>query len=470
MGSHFLISILIIIISFAASFSSDAAEELKSLGRCDLPAIKKFDQKRDKIAIVGAGITGLSIARKLISEKVPPGNITIIEKEKNAGGKVSSLKYKNNNYDLGALFILPRFDEINKLMTEFGLTSRVVDEMISVDVNQVENPHCSNLNEQEKTELKNQSKRYLQQYSSYSLSDKTWLEFIKENNLELLDKGNLFWISGCGFNTYKANSTNASIISQYIMTPANLEKPALPQLVNEGFQVLLKRMAEDLKQKGVGFKFNTLVKKIIRNSSRKMKIEAIRNKKKIILNPDHIFYTADLSYLPTMINGLQECEINTYNNIIHTDYRSILVEAKEIPKFRDQSLLIMIHPYIDGKNVNGKLEDYFNEPVVAVKPHRHTNVYLLYLFGLEDSNNVEIKKNVIQFFKKLNVDSKVLATKKWKYFPRVSGDLKVRQENLLKLHGVGGLWLAGEAFTFPATDFLYLSSQKMVNLFLENKN
>ncbi|HWU43766.1 MAG TPA: FAD/NAD(P)-binding protein, partial [Bdellovibrio sp.] len=53
---------------------------------------KRSYKQGDRISIIGAGATGLAIARTLVNEGVPPQNITVIEKESEAGGKVKSIK------------------------------------------------------------------------------------------------------------------------------------------------------------------------------------------------------------------------------------------------------------------------------------------------------------------------------------------------------------------------------------------
>jgi len=64
------------------------------------------------ILIVGAGIAGLSLARKLI-ETYP--NIILIEKEKRAGGLAKSFKYNNITFDIGP----HRFYTEDKEVTDF---------------------------------------------------------------------------------------------------------------------------------------------------------------------------------------------------------------------------------------------------------------------------------------------------------------------------------------------------------------
>lgn len=63
-------------------------------------------QKNDhKIAIIGGGLSGLTIAEGLIHKGYT--DITLYEKEQRVGGKLQTLWYKGKSYEFGALFGLP---------------------------------------------------------------------------------------------------------------------------------------------------------------------------------------------------------------------------------------------------------------------------------------------------------------------------------------------------------------------------
>lgn len=59
----------------------------------------------DKIAIIGGGISGLTIAEGLIQKGYT--QVTLYEREHHLGGKLQTIWYKGKSYEMGALFGLP---------------------------------------------------------------------------------------------------------------------------------------------------------------------------------------------------------------------------------------------------------------------------------------------------------------------------------------------------------------------------
>ncbi len=75
--------------------------------------------KNEKIAIVGGGLSGLSIAHFL--KKKGYKNLTIFEKENRLGGKLFTYRYKNRTYELGATFGLSTQKHLNRLMEDVNI-------------------------------------------------------------------------------------------------------------------------------------------------------------------------------------------------------------------------------------------------------------------------------------------------------------------------------------------------------------
>ena len=65
---------------------------------------------RKKVAIVGGGVTGLTIAKFL--QRQGYSDVTVFEKESEVGGKVKSLTFGGKNYDTGAVLATTGFKEI----------------------------------------------------------------------------------------------------------------------------------------------------------------------------------------------------------------------------------------------------------------------------------------------------------------------------------------------------------------------
>ncbi len=71
-----------------------------------------------RIAIIGAGVAGLSAAQRL--KDLGYSDITIYEKEDRVGGKVLSYRHKGRVYELGALWSSGQYKVINALAARFG--------------------------------------------------------------------------------------------------------------------------------------------------------------------------------------------------------------------------------------------------------------------------------------------------------------------------------------------------------------
>src|SRR5210317_767012 len=78
--------------------------------------------------IVGAGITGLYLAYKLIKNKnVNPDDILIIEKSNRVGGRIYTYQNKGYKYDVGAGRLGKKQKLVMKLIKEFNLTNKIYD-------------------------------------------------------------------------------------------------------------------------------------------------------------------------------------------------------------------------------------------------------------------------------------------------------------------------------------------------------
>lgn len=81
----------------------------------------KFDLNT-KICIIGAGASGLTVAYVL--RKKGYNNITILEKENQAGGKCRTIVYKDRYFELGAGAICSDYNVTLEIMKELGVESK----------------------------------------------------------------------------------------------------------------------------------------------------------------------------------------------------------------------------------------------------------------------------------------------------------------------------------------------------------
>jgi oxygen-dependent protoporphyrinogen oxidase len=79
-----------------------------------------------RIAVVGAGVTGLAAAHRLRTLLGPGAAITVLEQRDRIGGVLRTVDLAGKPYDVGAEAFLARRPEVPALLAELGLTERLV--------------------------------------------------------------------------------------------------------------------------------------------------------------------------------------------------------------------------------------------------------------------------------------------------------------------------------------------------------
>jgi len=87
-----------------------------------------MEKNKKRIAIIGSGVTGLTLAYRLqqqVEEEDLPVEIIILESSIRTGGKLFTMKFGEEFYDLGAESIDTRLPEAMSLVEELGLQDEV---------------------------------------------------------------------------------------------------------------------------------------------------------------------------------------------------------------------------------------------------------------------------------------------------------------------------------------------------------
>ncbi|HEY0805477.1 MAG TPA: FAD-dependent oxidoreductase, partial [Pseudonocardiaceae bacterium] len=80
-----------------------------------------------RVAVVGAGITGLTAAYRLRRELGPDVTITVLELTDRLGGKLRTVELAGRPYDIGAEAFLVRRPEMAALAGELGMAGELAN-------------------------------------------------------------------------------------------------------------------------------------------------------------------------------------------------------------------------------------------------------------------------------------------------------------------------------------------------------
>ncbi|MBI5631561.1 MAG: FAD-dependent oxidoreductase [Elusimicrobia bacterium] len=111
---------------FLSKFNAQFAPNLISflpMARQPVPLSNKAKlDTNTRIAIIGAGASGIAAARRLIEKGYR--HVTVFESKPQAGGKVNSTRDEGQAYDMGAVIVAGHYLEIKELAKRVGLHER----------------------------------------------------------------------------------------------------------------------------------------------------------------------------------------------------------------------------------------------------------------------------------------------------------------------------------------------------------
>lgn len=82
-----------------------------------------MNQKEKRVAIVGAGLAGLSAAYEI--SKDPSVQVEIFEKNARVGGRVSSLPVRDVQVDFGGFIVYPWYEEFHRILRELHIQDHI---------------------------------------------------------------------------------------------------------------------------------------------------------------------------------------------------------------------------------------------------------------------------------------------------------------------------------------------------------
>jgi len=424
--------------------------------------------KGQSIAVIGAGVTGLAAARTLATEGVDPKLITVFEKNAEPGGKVETIQVDDRDYELGAAVIVPgRHKVIEALARMHGLTTRRLGKGQQLDV-------LTGKPTPERTFLENVRLiflivRYAALYyrrfrgflSPLGYCDiplelkRTWPQFVKKQRLEGMDQAVAAVVGGSGY-LRPDDPPQAAQIARLLRVSSilGLIVKGVRAFNAGGFQELLRRETTALQGLGVRFEFGGTVTEIARGDRTILIIDGEQREF------DHVFYTADLSYLGHLLAGASPSELRLFGRVSSYDYRCYILRADGLPN-ESRSYAAGIVPNM--------FQGVSERPVLIVKPYADTRIYLVYAYGEDTSTDASIAAAISAELARFGgAVGEVVRAKRWSYFPHVRDDLEGFFRAVMDLQGVGGLWVAGEATSLGLSVDAYEQGRDFARLFLRS--
>jgi len=447
---------------------------LTTLAHSEQPLSKRPYMSGQSIAIIGAGVSGLSTARALLEQGVDARLITVIESNPQAGGKVDSVQVDGRPYELGAMMIIPhRYAPIEALAKKYNLSTRPV-KIKGMDLDITTGKIAAKPSLLESAEAIEEFKRYYLQYKKHfsHLNDpkgfseipaalqKSWPDFVRDEGYQEMDKAFASILSASGF-LRPEDPPQAAQVAR-MLSPDGLfriQTDGIQIFNGRGYQQLWLMEAADLAKSDVTFLYNSTVSSIQRNEQ----TTSVLIKGGAPLSFDHVMYTGNLEYLPELLDQASPEEVALYKQVTHYDYRSYIMHIKNLPV--TDSAVINFVPTMFTVDAG--------RPILAIKPYADTDVYVVYAYGTPSMSDDTILANIksdIAKFPGASVGS-VESKKAWTYFPHVSikANMQTFFNSAMNEEGRGGVWFTGEATSYTATIEVYEAAQGMTQLFLQNK-
>lgn len=432
---------------------------------------KRVYQPGQTISIIGAGPCGLAFTRALIDMGVNPNTIKVFDKASEPGGKVYTKIIDNKAYEMGASFAIPiLYKNTLDLAKKYNIsTTTNTSSMGTFNLQSgkfepltLEPNFFSNLSSEiSRYELLINDK-YPGLYSNMGYSyipeefNKTWTQFIEDNDFKLLDKFLAYYLSGSGFTHPSSPATAGQLMKTFSPSVVKMmTMGAVTLFTGKGWQELWKQEVDNLTQLGIEFHFNTDIQSIVRDQD-KVTIKSNSNE----WTSDNLVYTSNFKYLPSLLDRPTQIEIDTYSKVEHTDFRTLMLKIKS-STIQDKRGWIGFKPYI--YNI------VTDRPIILFKPYVDSDIILVYVYGSKGTTSQLILDNVKQDLQVLETEVvEVLEEKQWEYFPHVTSDMKSFFDSVMSLQGLGGVWVAGEAISFSNVEVVYVQGKYFAEQFVKN--
>ena len=416
----------------------------------------KFDLTT-RICIVGAGAAGLSAAYNL--RKKGYKNITVLEKEKQAGGKCRTIFYKDRSFELGALMLNSDYRITLQIMKDLGLKTKLVDFNYSIKLN--------NNGVEVKSNLSNKLKyiwQLLFNFSYLALKNrsiyKPGLSNIPEEFYETFDifchKNNLLNFAQtvnliCPAYGYGYFDTVPTAYYMKYLTFTDLVRSLLSK--GKGISKFFVEGAGTLWQT-LAMQFNVLYEENIVNIERKKQISIQTKKGKYEFDKLILACPLDNS-LEFLDKSFVEEEL--FSKIIYNYYYTFAFIIKKFPF--ERKIIGGYLPENLNKENQGKIMCFYRR-------YLDSELCTFYLIANQKHDEQQLKSDVKNQLEKMGfIIEREYTSVKWKYFPHVSSeDMKNGfYEKLEGIQGQNNTYLTGEIMNFSSIRGVCQYSNYLIN-------
>lgn len=400
-----------------------------------------------RVAVIGGGFSGLLATYLLEKEGV---DVTVYEKEEQAGGHCKTLVSKNVNIDIGTvcsftgnikeLLIQLQVDYVERFLYRNFVDENYnpVEHMLRDDVLLLmdELSTLSNILSKYSPYLDDTNYGYIPEDLNTSLKD-----FLKDNDLKLICQLISPYLSSFGFGSmdevqayYVFKVFDLNTIYSFIIGKKSL-------FIKNGTKELINKLCENISN--------------IRYSIEVKSIEPIQNKVKIDTIYDTEFYDKVLISTKLPENVIKDTIYNKFMKTINTN--PFILCAYEI--FNTDLITTYYKSHLGKKD---KLQFFY------IYKQNNRNILLAYSYGKITKDIID---DITADINKLGIKTKKLLTvKQWDMFPHVkSSNLKQSfYEDINKPNGLSNITLIGSLVSKPSIDTLYLSVKSAVDNIVKN--
>jgi predicted NAD/FAD-dependent oxidoreductase len=413
-------------------------------------------KKKDTcFVIIGAGPAGLTAAEHLKEKGYK--NITLLEKEGEAGGKCKSVDYDGLSYELGAGIVSGNNYTLMHLVEKYNIPIKPVDFFS----NNLYDLRKGGLIDESYTFPKKLSYfwqlllRYYRLTRSYpEVQNPGFLhcepelfqnfhQFAKNQGIPLVEQNFERFFTGFGYGYWKEIPAAYTLKYNDWPTLVSFIKRAIYVFPN-GIQSLWVKMAlqHDVK-------YNELI------------INIKREKNNVIIETKNQQYKADVLILTCPLDDtihfmdVSETEVNLFSKIKYTDYRTIVCRLINFP---NQTGFIPAH---FEKSQKG-------HPVFWYKRYPDTDIYTFYVLSDFTVSDEIILKNLQTTITKLGGELKrIEQIIKWKYFPHVD-ETEMRDgfyNQMENIQGEKNTYYSGEIMNFSTVELSSAYSKNLIERF-----